>query len=799
MVLMSAGAAFGQATLTQRVRMDAYLGLDPAEAVYREARWIPLTVVIDNPNAAGFRGVISVVVIGSSGRTRLEITRDLYLSGGSTRRFATPIEGQSGVQRLEIQLVDSGNLILAETSLTVLPVRPWEEVTLVVSRNRSAVRWASRASPPDGVPVRHLIHCAVEELPADGASLRSVHTIVFEDAEYAQLSPDQTLGLESFVAGGGNLVIGLGESAPGVLSTGLAELLPARVSGTEILEMSWRDLEPEGVGGLRRPIVVARLEAISGQALFEGPGFPLTVSAPRGRGRITVTAFSLDAPGLTLWPARDWLAELLFAPVELELPMRRAVGPPRPDWLAEVAGLIQRRSVHAIPPAETVGALFAAYVLLAVPLAYGVARRFLRPAWAWFVLPVVAVGFSVALYAIAYDNPGGRIVSSGFAVLETGPGSARAAGAGLLSFFAPAQGTNEVRFESPVEAVAPFGTDREPGLLGLGTLDIPRLRAEDRETALLLDGDGRRWLTCQVEGSSDLGGSLEARLFVDPKTERLSGVIDNRTALDLRSLSVVGSRTWYAVGDLPAGRTLDVDVPWPLTETAETIPVLSEAVKAPPGLPEGVLGETLLRRVREQRTMDRDCALVAYAVASPWTPTINGGRVRPYGATVLVHRFSPEYIAANLRLPQRGLGLATSALFGFPATTFAGRAYTEEWYRGYRPWVSLWLLPSMDMTHWRVRAVEVDAPRRGGEDVLPLSVYDFGAQRWENIRGGEIPPMAADPLRGRVLIRPEAVPVALTWALSEAAEPVLTTGSGRALRYPPERISLVMGREAATP
>ncbi len=237
------------------------------------------------------------------------------------------------------------------------------------------------------------------------------------------LSPAQGAAIESWVRGGGRLLVTLGAKADQTLGVApwLTNLLPSELVDSAVVTMDPSGLETftnsqtrlNAFEGWQFPKVIGAggttLSRV-GEVLIAGRtsrriGLPLAVRYTAGMGNITLVAADLDAAPFIDWPERLDLVTKLTGDLLSE--KRGEIGSSfRISGYSDLSGQV-RRSLDHFPLKRSlsfavIGLIIAALIALVAPLDYLLVRRvFNNPLWGWIAFPLVAISLSVALVMAA--------------------------------------------------------------------------------------------------------------------------------------------------------------------------------------------------------------------------------------------------------------------------------------------------------------------------------------------------------------------------------------------------------------
>jgi hypothetical protein len=348
---------------------------------------------------------------------------------------------------------------------------------------------------------------------AEPTSLAALGTVVAGADEISQLPPEVRLGLLAWVGGGGRLLIDAPTGSP---VTGLPD--------------AWQ------------PGARGRVQAGMGEVRH------IDGAAAAGRWADVIE----PTPALTVGSVDEMAERVATIPIS--------------DAVARDAGL------RLTTPGWLLGFLVA-YVLLVGPVAWIVLRAVKRPGLAWVAVPVVAVVFAGASFAIGRDLRAGTQAAHG-SIVVTGPG-----------------GADAVTFVGTVSKNGGDGRIRLPAGWSAGSVDQSFWGLDSSPVTVSLAGDGATGVipldagefgVLRARGPLALDGGLEVEATATG-SDTISGVVRNTTDLALEDVAVFVGPTGARVGELGPGeeKSWDVDTdrqPWPIAGNPAEVDVWPDAV-----------------------------------------------------------------------------------------------------------------------------------------------------------------------------------------------------------------------------
>ncbi len=215
---------------------------------------------------------------------------------------------------------------------------------------------------------------------------------------------------------------------------------------------------------------------------------------------------------------------------------------------------LQVASGIKIPQAGFVVRMLGIYLLLLVPVNWLVFRLLGRLEWAWAMVPVLALGFALAVARLAQLDIGFIRAENEIAVLEMQAGYARAHVTRFTSLYSSLSTQYDLAFSDPSALAQPFALQEF-------------LLPGQTRTAMYFRRDRRVRLEGFQVASNSLGLMHSEHLWELDGPLELSAegdLVANHTQLDLRGVGIVGPRGTAWIGALPAGSRREVKFsPWP--------------------------------------------------------------------------------------------------------------------------------------------------------------------------------------------------------------------------------------------
>jgi len=434
------------------VRFDLFVGYD---GVVPQGSWFPMGFEVQNDGPA-FTALVEVAPGQfNSSQTR---TMTVELPTGTTKRFVIPtFAGVTYNPTWNARLLDERGRVRAET--TTQRLRRFNESALPLAGA------LSRAMPPlpelkarqeELRPVFARLQAAV--FPDNPLSLEGLDTIYLASERALDLKANQVGALLAWLHGGGHLIVGL-EQPSHLTGSGewLRNVLPARPSGVSSLAahgelQSWlassrrfdgSDFDFARATGRRpatadtsdanpylkveadpkfeaAPLQVINCATHNGQVLAGTPDTPLVIIAPRGRGQITLLAFSPELEPFRSWKNAGmfWAKMIDLSPEVLGPGNYNRYGGRSVDGI--IGAMIDSDQVRKLPVGWLM-LLLVGYLVVIGPLDQYWLRKLNRQMLTWLTFPAYVVFFSLLIYFIGYKLRAGETEWTELHLLDVTP------------------------------------------------------------------------------------------------------------------------------------------------------------------------------------------------------------------------------------------------------------------------------------------------------------------------------------------------------------------------------------------
>jgi hypothetical protein len=434
------------------IQFDVFVGYGSGGAndgIVREASWFPVVCEVFNDGPT-FDAVVEFTSqqIGAGQSRRMAVE----LPNSTRKRISFPVfAGASRYASWNARLLDSRGKVRAErTDLRCRDVG-WESFVLAgVPRSFGGLPAFPQAKGGRTEVLPQVARLTPELFPDNPIALEGLSALYLSSEKALELKTPQYAALVAWVHGGGHLIVAPDQAQDISSTPWLRNLFPCELGGlitnrSQVALQAWlqtgaalRAEDPSGTGGPARTtgvrpgrppslatgpnpyativpdeafepgaMAVFSVKLLDGEVVLAAGPDPLVITAPRGRGQITVLTFSPEREPVRSWKNRSWFwARLLRLPGEV-------LEPANPNlyagWSIDgvFGAMIDTRQVRKLP-VEWLLLLLVAYLLVIGPLDQWFLKRINRQMLTWLTFPAYVLLFSLLIYYIGYKLRAGE-------------------------------------------------------------------------------------------------------------------------------------------------------------------------------------------------------------------------------------------------------------------------------------------------------------------------------------------------------------------------------------------------------
>jgi hypothetical protein len=532
-ILVAAGLVFATAAYAQSEKEELpltatlTLGFDSGLPARRGDAWTPLSALLENLGDPIKGRLVAQVYYG------LEPADIFYscpvdLPTGSRKMYhvAVFLPGEGAEVQVSAEY-GRKRVLLGQLATPVVE----DQLVGALTRERDRLNFLATGPEEAGEiqTIRRILYVDAQTLPTQWIAYHGLDVVIWAGGQVeTALLPEQLSAFRNWLTMGGRFVLFAGSLRQELTDTPWAEFLPLELTSSEtlpagtLLEGSlFRDPQT-----LSRPVVVSTgtlVKSLQPRVLLRAGDIPVVVEVDWGAGTVIYCAFEPQPSLLTSGEATLYLWDVLLTGLG-SLPVYVTA------QLDPIVSRFLRSLVQAeLPSAWFIAGFLGLYILLVVPLNYLVFRRFRRLEWAWLMVPVWAVVFTVAAYHIGAIYQKGTVSLNALSVIEAFPSSTRGRATSFVSVYSPVRRWYDVRFTRGNVFPLLVGED---GFFGSGL--SPRAGQTlavhyDPDATVIADILIHHWSQRIVKAAHavDLGNGVAIDLTWDNET--LVGTVTNRT------------------------------------------------------------------------------------------------------------------------------------------------------------------------------------------------------------------------------------------------------------------------------
>jgi len=594
--------------ITLDVASPLALSARPFTVAARRGRWFPVAVNVTNKGPA-VRGVLTLRLFtsGESEAASAMFQTAVELPTRSAKRLWLygRLEDEA-FDGAEIEL-SGRDITPLKVAFTIKALAPRTRVVLVVSDSDESLSFLNGAQAI-GLANVHDAQGAVLPLPTDGSrtppavqplsvphtlipsrwiGFAAVDLLVLQDFPHGALTPPQIEALRGYVAGGGSLLVSGGVDWQRLAKSPLADLWPlvpkksnvARPAEIDALVRRYvaaaSPTAGDRLGGA--PVLLTRGLLRPGARHLAGTvAAPLLAARHAGAGRVLFLAFDPSRPPFMGWSGQaemwsDVLQATARAPrlesLESKTRFSSYFSGYSPFWppssvltegdtpadndptAALLAKLPTTASQWRTPQRSSIIRFLGLYILVLVPLNYGLLRLIKKREWSVVTVPLIVLAFSGFSYTTAVRLKGSALLSRQVTIVHGAADSGVARADAVFWLFSPRKTTYVVHSEDAACAIGDYV--KQAATDSRLTDSRVTIRQDAGAGFAVEDAAINMWAARSFVGESvvNLGRGVRAR------PTRAGPAIINETPFDLKNAVVVGAGQLCGYGDIKVGKT----------------------------------------------------------------------------------------------------------------------------------------------------------------------------------------------------------------------------------------------------
>lgn len=543
------------------------------EGYYRSSVAIPVTVTIESLKD-DFEGIARIIVPGDEnyGTIASAYEKDIMLSAG-TQKVITLSIASNGVRNLSafrFQLETSSGKVVLDRNVTIKGKVGEEALIGVLSDDYAALNYLNSQSImlESYTGSTQLLELDEHVFPEQASGLESLSYLIINSFDTSKLSSDQYEAIKRWVEQGGVLIIGTGSDYRQTLSAFQDDFVKGTIGssaeGTLQLDMD---------GGEKDKLKFGKNQGLVDLSLEEGKKLKgvlkdsdLIWNRDYGQGHVVVTAFNLGMEPINSWKSKTNLGMLLLQSAAVGYSAMRICdlnygNGTQNSWSLSNA----LDGLHDIkyPDMKLMSILFLIFVILAGPGLYLLLKIVDKREFLWILSPVIAVGFTAAVFLVSRDMRIHEPRSASITMLYYDADTEKFAERVNMAIQTPGADRNNIVLDSSLSNLHLAVEERD-----YYSLNMSSRENYDYKTAVCETAEGFRlgiknntifgstYLTLDHIPDTKEQSGLEVDL--QRKTTGIRGMITNHTGHDLHCVSLYASSTMVMIGELKDGESVKI-------------------------------------------------------------------------------------------------------------------------------------------------------------------------------------------------------------------------------------------------
>lgn len=532
----------------------------------KEGAWNPLKLTLtSNRDLSG--DIVFQVMQDRYGNSPASYVQHVELPKDTAKEIVLAIPGQQYDKNSNQILfyegsVKKGNLVgfsSGKSYITGAGMNPTN--VAVLSEDPDAMNFL--ALLPSGNTKVNVLHMKQQDMPTDPMLMDGLDVIVFNRFASDSLTPAQVTAIEQWVRTGGRLVLGGGAAYPKTAAP-FAAISPVEYKGTfsagslpELEKLgAYKQGNAKGSPGklnLDGNLTLSDAQPVKGATvLYSTAGKPLFASRQVENGRVLYAAYDVAQEPIASWPGHPYAWSALLGSELQKNNMKAMTGNYNP--LLNLSYILNFFPSLKMPSFKVLASLIVVYAIVVAPLLYWLLKKADKREWAWWIIPLVAVIASGAVYMVGASDKTKELAHTLNVVELDGNGLGKVKSA--TAFFSP--GSGDYRLELPANTYVKIQRDGGTFSGSDGSRNLVEVGPKSTEVELL---DMPQWSLAKLwveqrRQNEDLG-RLEVSLFINDNGN-LDGKVTNTTSTSLKNAALVVGGKLYPLGDMEKGKAVSL-------------------------------------------------------------------------------------------------------------------------------------------------------------------------------------------------------------------------------------------------
>lgn len=364
-----------------------------------EEKSMPVTVTISN-TGKDFSGNLRIIIPASYSQKSLAYEKPIAIPSGGTKSISVLLPDIDVSAFLRIELVNEKGKIVYSSQETYSSIVVGQNAVIgILSSDYPGLNYfdGTSISTGNGIVSAKIIQLTADNIPDTGEGLDTCHYILIDNYNTSQLSEEQRNAIASWVNNGGMLIVGTGSKASVVLEGLQDNLCPVTTGSLEKKDVQL-------INGISGEAVSLDAVTLTAEGWQDVQG-DIAVGASAwksgyGNGSVLVLSYDLAMEPISSWNERETLASNILAHAGNDNIYNSMVNRQEDTYNSyRMNNAVKGVDRNKIPNALLYAGVFLVYVICIGPVAYLVLKAKDKREKMWFVMPAVAFGFTIVVYA----------------------------------------------------------------------------------------------------------------------------------------------------------------------------------------------------------------------------------------------------------------------------------------------------------------------------------------------------------------------------------------------------------------
>jgi len=393
------------------IEMSIEVGFD---SFFRPNDWTPVRIQVKN-NGESLTGRLVIRPETSGTVVTNAFSTPIDLPNGSEKSAIINIKARTFPDTIRVELIDDEGFIHTSKEAGLIDLQQQDQLYAIVTGATTAP--ISLAGVHIGGFQAEQAVWGIGNIPDNGIALQSLDMMMLININSENLSTSQRTAIQSWVVGGGHLIVTGGPSAQ-LTAQAFNDILPFVPDDSQSVDdLTAFAIHAGDDADLSERTVIATGEVQDNVTVLiqADDETPLLLRRELGAGLVDYLVADPTREPLASW---DNITQLWISLIASRSPQPVwTEGFTRPEWGAE--SIANLPGVDLLPPIQTLCLFLAIYILLIGPVNYFILSRFNRNGWGWITIPLVVIFFTGVAWTVGFNLRGSEIIVSRSTVVQS--------------------------------------------------------------------------------------------------------------------------------------------------------------------------------------------------------------------------------------------------------------------------------------------------------------------------------------------------------------------------------------------